>query len=83
MAVGEKGAAELYLGKFSWGHSFLTLNEELLDAYTACKDGAEIIQAQQKYLEDAQSERQHRRGVCNLLTNLLLLKAMGKIKYFS
>jgi pre-rRNA-processing protein TSR3 len=62
MLTGEKKIAEFYLGKFTWGHSFLTLNEELLTAYAECKDGAEIIQAQEKHLEAAQLERQHRRG---------------------
>jgi pre-rRNA-processing protein TSR3 len=50
------------LSKFTWGHSFLKLNEKLLDLYSACKDGAEVIKAQQEFLEKEAIERQQRKG---------------------
>ncbi|XP_059475281.1 18S rRNA aminocarboxypropyltransferase [Neocloeon triangulifer] len=59
--LGEKDTANFYLSKFSWGHSFIKLNQELLDIYAACKDGAEIIKAQQEYLDKEEIERQRRR----------------------
>ena len=31
--VGRRDVAEKYLAKFKWGHSFLSLNEDLLDRY--------------------------------------------------
>lgn len=55
--VGLKEEARWYLSKFSWGHSFLTLNEELLDAYSLCKDSKEILEAQNAYLEQARNEK--------------------------
>ncbi|OXU30360.1 hypothetical protein TSAR_015889 [Trichomalopsis sarcophagae] len=49
--------ANFYLGKFSWGHSFLELNAELLESYAACKSSEEIIAAQDKFLAQARQER--------------------------
>ncbi|XP_044020488.1 18S rRNA aminocarboxypropyltransferase isoform X2 [Aphidius gifuensis] len=49
--------AKFYLGKFSWGHAFLELNEELLAAYAACTSSEEIIVAQEKFLHDARQEK--------------------------
>lgn len=54
--------AEYYLGKFSWGHSFLELNAELLAAYAACGSSEEIIAAQEKFLADARLEKKERQG---------------------
>ncbi|CAB3363643.1 Hypothetical predicted protein [Cloeon dipterum] len=59
--LGERDTANYYLSKFSWGHSFIKLNEDLLNIYAACKDGAEVIQAQNNYLENEQIERQKRK----------------------
>merc|ERR1712018_127684 len=41
--TGYKQIAKNYLNKFSWGHSFISLNEVLLDQYANCKDGDEVI----------------------------------------
>lgn len=46
-----------FLGKFSWGHAFLELNEKLLNAYAACKSSDEIVKVQNEYLEAEQKER--------------------------
>lgn len=54
--------ADFYLGKFSWGHSFVELNEELLASYAACTNSEEIIAAQDKFLAKARQERQDRLG---------------------
>lgn len=47
--------AQWYMGKFSWGHSFVELNETLLNSYAACKSSEEIIQVQNEYLEKEQA----------------------------
>ncbi|XP_011862788.1 PREDICTED: ribosome biogenesis protein TSR3 homolog isoform X2 [Vollenhovia emeryi] len=49
--------ANLYLGKFSWGHAFLELNEELLEKYALCTNSEEVIATQKEYIEKAQQER--------------------------
>uniref|UniRef100_A0A803LI51 18S rRNA aminocarboxypropyltransferase n=1 Tax=Chenopodium quinoa TaxID=63459 RepID=A0A803LI51_CHEQI len=35
---GEEETVHLVPGKFKWGHAFLSLNKELLKAYSECKD---------------------------------------------
>ncbi|XP_055545885.1 18S rRNA aminocarboxypropyltransferase [Wyeomyia smithii] len=58
--TGFKEEATWYLNKFSWGHSFLTLNQELLDSYAGCKNSKEILEVQHKYLEKAEAEHSNR-----------------------
>lgn len=55
--VGMKTLAEEYMSKFSWGHAFIELNEELLERYSLCKDSQEILDAQNNYIQQAQIER--------------------------
>jgi len=55
--TGLKEEAKFYLSKFSWGHSFLELNGELLELYSKCQSSKEILEVQQKYLEDSERER--------------------------
>lgn len=60
LILGLKREARWYLSKFSWGHSFIELNNELLEKYSACKDSAEVLAAQNKYLEDVREEKLNR-----------------------
>ncbi len=39
---GFPGHARAVMAKFGWGHAFISLNEELLDRYAACKDAEEV-----------------------------------------
>ncbi|XP_012150809.1 18S rRNA aminocarboxypropyltransferase isoform X2 [Megachile rotundata] len=55
--------AKFYLGKFSWGHSFLELNEELLNKYSLCTNAEEIIAAQEKFLIEARQEKINRNAI--------------------
>eukprot|EP00268_Persea_americana_P013511 TRINITY_DN1595_c0_g1_i4.p2 TRINITY_DN1595_c0_g1~~TRINITY_DN1595_c0_g1_i4.p2 ORF type:complete len:107 (-),score=30.90 TRINITY_DN1595_c0_g1_i4:481-801(-) len=50
MICGEEETANLLLGKFKWGHAFLTLNRELLKAYSECESGSDIISVQNSWL---------------------------------
>ncbi|KAJ1412864.1 RNase L inhibitor RLI, possible metal-binding domain [Sesbania bispinosa] len=47
---GEEETANLLLGKFKWGHAFMSLNGELLKAYSKCQNSAEIISVQNAWL---------------------------------
>lgn len=47
---GEEETANLLLGKFKWGHAFLSLNRELLKAYSECQSSADIILVQNAWL---------------------------------
>lgn len=58
--AGLKEEAKFYLSKFSWGHSFLELNTELLELYSKCGSSKEILEVQQKYLEDGEKERNNK-----------------------
>ncbi len=40
--AGFPSEARAVMAKFGWGHSFLSLNGELLDRYAACKDSKEV-----------------------------------------
>lgn len=58
--TGFQKQAELYLAKFSWGHSFLKLNEELLEKYALCKNITEVIEVQQEFIDKAQQEKMNK-----------------------
>ncbi|KAK8941832.1 hypothetical protein KSP40_PGU008531 [Platanthera guangdongensis] len=49
---GEEDSANTILSKFKWGHSFLSLNRDLLKAYSKCENGAEMISVQNSWLSD-------------------------------
>lgn len=34
------------MDQFGWGAEFLRVNEDVLDTYAACADGAEVVRAQ-------------------------------------
>lgn len=53
-------SSNILINFFRWGHSFLELNSELLELYANCKSPKEILEVQQKYLEDSEKERQDR-----------------------
>lgn len=55
--TGFKQEAIWYLSKFSWGHAFIELNDELLDRYSQCKDSKEVLEAQNQYLAEAQADK--------------------------
>ena len=48
---GEPERAAEILSKFTWGETFLELNEEPLRRYAACADSGEIVAVQGEYLD--------------------------------
>ncbi|KAH0451276.1 hypothetical protein IEQ34_018575 [Dendrobium chrysotoxum] len=69
---GEEETANLILGKFKWGHSFLSLNRHalskngfgliLLKAYSKCENGSEIISVQNTWLLNNSKARKSSTG---------------------
>ncbi|KAJ3673767.1 hypothetical protein LUZ60_005759 [Juncus effusus] len=49
---GEEEMGQFILSKFKWGHSFLSLNKELLKAYSQCENGSEMITVQNTWLSE-------------------------------
>ncbi|OVA03320.1 protein of unknown function DUF367 [Macleaya cordata] len=47
---GEEETANLLLDKFKWGHAFLSLNREILKAYSQCNNSSDIISVQNDWL---------------------------------
>lgn len=60
--TGYKEIAVKYMDKFSWGHSFISLNEELLEQYSKCANGDEVIKVQDAFLEAEAKEEANRRN---------------------
>jgi pre-rRNA-processing protein TSR3 len=50
--LGEREQAEEILSTFSWGPTFLELNDEPLRRYADCADSSEVIAVQDDYLEE-------------------------------
>ena len=48
--AGFKEEAKLILSKFSWGHTFIELNKELLEGYSMCSTKDEVIRIQEEVL---------------------------------
>ncbi|XP_042493246.1 18S rRNA aminocarboxypropyltransferase-like isoform X2 [Macadamia integrifolia] len=50
---GEAETANLLLDKFKWGHAFLSLNRQLLKAYSECANSADVISVQNAWLSQS------------------------------
>jgi len=48
--AGLKDEARQLLSVFVWGHTFLELNAELLDAYATAKDSADVVKMQNVFI---------------------------------
>ncbi|AUX08543.1 pre-rRNA-processing protein TSR3 [Halalkaliarchaeum desulfuricum] len=49
--LGDRPHAEEILSKFTWGETFLELNEEPLGRYAACENSTAVVAVQQEYLD--------------------------------
>lgn len=54
--TGFEEIANLYLRMFKWGHGFLSLNEQVFEAYATCKTSKDVVAQQCKYIEDIKTE---------------------------
>jgi len=48
--LGERAHAAEILAKFTWGETFLDLNEEPLGRYADCETSADVVAVQAEYL---------------------------------
>ena len=48
--LGERSQAEDILSKFTWGETFLELNDEPLRRYADCEDSSDVVAVQAEYL---------------------------------
>jgi pre-rRNA-processing protein TSR3 len=49
--AGFKKQAEDTMSVFKWGPTFITLNQEPLDAYAKCESSTEVVQVQKEFME--------------------------------
>ena len=56
--VGEKDLAYNIMDSFSYKEAFFDINRDLLDLYAQCKNSAEVVQVQNKWLDNAQHEKE-------------------------
>jgi pre-rRNA-processing protein TSR3 len=49
--AGFKDQGEDVMSVFKWGPSFITLNQELLDAYAECESSTEVVQVQKEIMD--------------------------------
>ena len=63
--TGYKDIAEKYMDKFSWGHSFISLNKDLLDMYSECQNGEDVIKVQDEFLA-AEAEQEAKRRTADI-----------------
>ncbi|KAI5957596.1 TSR3 [Candida theae] len=59
--VGHLDWAEQLLENFSWGLTFLKINEELLQVYQQCTDSESVLKAQDEWLDKIEKEAKERK----------------------
>ena len=64
--TGFKKEAKLYMGKFSWGPSYIALNKEYLERYSKCETSKEILSEQQEILKELEIEHNRKRDEIDL-----------------
>jgi len=63
---GYKDLAVSYLSKFKWGPTFLTMNEDFIEAYSNCSSSDQVVTAQNELLEKLRAEREADRDKIDL-----------------
>jgi pre-rRNA-processing protein TSR3 len=49
--AGFEGEARSLLSIFGWGHTFLELNQEMLEEYAKAKDSTEVVNLQEGFIK--------------------------------
>jgi len=63
---GYKDLAVSYLSKFKWGQTFLTMNEDFIEAYSSCSSSDQVVTAQNELLQKLRAEREANRNTIDL-----------------
>ncbi|TFF91508.1 DUF367 family protein [Candidatus Thorarchaeota archaeon] len=50
--MGFKAQAQDIMSVFKWGPSFITLNREPLEAYSACENSSQVVEVQKEFMPD-------------------------------
>lgn len=58
--VGQQDLGAILLKRFKWGSSFYELNRDLLDQYAACGSSREVVEVQDKWLQECEKEQEQR-----------------------
>eukprot|EP00924_Labyrinthula_sp_SR-Ha-C_P008111 snap_masked-scaffold_11-processed-gene-3.25-mRNA-1 protein AED:0.34 eAED:0.34 QI:0/-1/0/1/-1/1/1/0/230 len=59
--IGEEDAAFSLLEPFNWGAEFFRINQELFLLYSTCETSLEIVEKQNKYLDEMNSKLEERK----------------------
>ena len=70
--TGYKKEAAKLLDKFVWGHSFIELNRELLEAYSEAPDAKSVLAVQEQYITDAEADVDTRKHATRLTIDQLM-----------
>ncbi|KAG7662891.1 TSR3 [[Candida] subhashii] len=71
--VGHIDWAEMLLENFSWGLTFLKINEELIQLYQKCTDTESITKAQDEWLAKIEKEAKERKEQVNNVDDIWLM----------
>ncbi|KZT54861.1 DUF367-domain-containing protein [Calocera cornea HHB12733] len=64
--------AETLMSKFTWGHSFWTVNKRLIERYRTCTTAQDMEEMQQKIMAEIEAEYVERREAKNADDDLLV-----------
>ena len=56
------------MARFKWGDTFWQLNEEMLDRYSQCEDGPQVLAAQKEYMDAISKEKTDRQAEKKAMT---------------
>eukprot|EP00842_Homolaphlyctis_polyrhiza_P000693 jgi/Hompol1/1624/HPOL_005666-RA len=59
--TGLDDAGHRLMSQFGWGHAFYQLNKELFEIYAKCTDAADVVRAQNEYIEEMEAAYRSRR----------------------
>eukprot|EP01133_Synstelium_polycarpum_P004030 gene4030-4667_t len=66
--------AHQILGGFKWGPAFYTVNKDLFERYSKCKDSTEVVQVQNEFIKKCEEEQLQRLDQVSLMDDDGLLE---------